>query len=172
MSLNIQPNTSTQKTSQRKFIIGGLIILAAVVYLIVTSTVAGAQYFYTVDELIARGPDAVGQPARLTGAVLGSDIQYNPETLRLTFTIVQLPADQDLVNEAGGLAEALHEAVIDESRSRLQVVYVGVKPDLLRNEAQAIVTGELGEDGVFYANELLLRCPTRYEEALPAQVQD
>ena len=62
-------------------------------------------------------------------------------------------------------------AVEDESRSRLQVVYVGVKPDLLRKEAQAIVTGELGEDGVFYANELLLRCPTRYEEAVPAQVE-
>jgi cytochrome c-type biogenesis protein CcmE len=51
------------------------------------------------------------------------------------------------------------------------VVYVGVKPDLLQNEAQAIVTGELGEDGIFYANELLLRCPTRYEEAVPDQVE-
>jgi cytochrome c-type biogenesis protein CcmE len=46
---------------------------------------------------------------------------------------------------------------------------VGPKPDLLRNEAQAIVTGKLNEDGVFYAEELLLKCPTRYEEAVPQQ---
>ena len=68
-----------------------------------------------------------------------------------------------------GLAAALHTAVEDESRARMHVVYVGVKPDLLRHEAQAILTGELGTDGVFYANELLLRCPTRYEESVPGQ---
>jgi cytochrome c-type biogenesis protein CcmE len=31
------------------------------------------------------------------------------------------------------------------------------------------MTGHLGEDGVFYAEELLLKCPTRYEEAVPKQ---
>jgi cytochrome c-type biogenesis protein CcmE len=40
---------------------------------------------------------------------------------------------------------------------------------LLRHEAQAIMTGELGEDGIFYADELLLKCPTKYEEAVPEQ---
>jgi cytochrome c-type biogenesis protein CcmE len=51
----------------------------------------------------------------------------------------------------------------------MKVIYVGPKPDLLRNEAQAIMTGHLGEDGIFYAEELLLKCPTRYEEAVPEQ---
>jgi cytochrome c-type biogenesis protein CcmE len=58
---------------------------------------------------------------------------------------------------------------MDPSRSRIKVVYVGPKPDLLRNEAQAIMTGHMAEDGVFYAEELLLKCPTRYEEAVPEQ---
>jgi cytochrome c-type biogenesis protein CcmE len=49
------------------------------------------------------------------------------------------------------------------------VVYNGVKPDLLRNEAQAIMTGKIGSDGVFQANELLLKCPTKYEQAVPEQ---
>ena len=44
-------------------------------------------------------------------------------------------------------------------------------PDLLKNEAQAIMTGRMGEDGVFYAEELLLKCPTRYEEAVPEQAK-
>jgi cytochrome c-type biogenesis protein CcmE len=29
----------------------------------------------------------------------------------------------------------------------------------------------LGEDGVFYADELLLKCPTKYEEAVPEQIE-
>lgn len=155
---------------RKKFLIGGSIILAAVIYLIVSSTAAGAEFFFTVDELQARGSAAVGKPARVSGAVLGDTIQYDPETLTLTFTIVHMPADQALVNDEGGLAEALHQAVIDTSRAQLQIVYVGVKPDLLKDEAQAIVSGQLGADGVFHANELLLRCPTRYEDAVPGQV--
>lgn len=166
-----QTKISEPATGRRKFLIGGLVILLAVIYLIASSTVAGAQYFYTVDELQARGAEAVGQPVRIAGAVLGDSIQYDPETLTLSFTIVHMAADNALINEDGGLAEALHIAVEDESRTRLAVEYIGVKPDLLRHEAQAILTGELGEDGVFHANELLLRCPTRYEEAIPGQAE-
>jgi cytochrome c-type biogenesis protein CcmE len=42
---------------------------------------------------------------------------------------------------------------------------------LLRDEAQAIMTGKLGEDGIFYADELLLKCPTKYQEAVPGQAE-
>ncbi len=152
-----------------KFLIGGLLILAAVIYLIVSSTMAGAQFFFTVDEILNRGSEAVGKPARIAGAVLGDSIEYDPETLRLSFTIVHMPADTQLINDDGGLAAALDAAVADETRQRIEVVYIGVKPDLLQHAAEAILSGELGEDGVFHANELLLRCPTRYEESLPGQ---
>jgi cytochrome c-type biogenesis protein CcmE len=60
--------------------------------------------------------------------------------------------------------------VTDPSRTRMQVVYLGPKPDLLRDEAQAIMTGHIGSDNIFYADELLLKCPTKYEEAVPSQV--
>jgi cytochrome c-type biogenesis protein CcmE len=53
----------------------------------------------------------------------------------------------------------------------MNVVYKGVKPDLLKNEAQAIMTGKLEADGSFTATELLLKCPTKYEEAVPQQAQ-
>jgi len=66
---------------------------------------------------------------------------------------------------------ALSQAVNDPSRTKMQVVYYGVKPDLLQHEAQAIMTGQLGEDGVFVADELLLKCPTRYDEAVPEQAE-
>ena len=66
----------------------------------------------------------------------------------------------------------LYQAVNDPSRQRVSVVYVGPKPDLLRGEAQAIMTGKIGADGIFHADELLLKCPTRYEEAVPEQAAD
>lgn len=163
--------TSASKASPRKFLIGGGVILLAVIYLIVSSTISGAQFFYTVDELQARGPAAVGQPVRIAGAVLGDTIEYDPETLRLSFTIVHTPADVQLINDEGGLAAALDAAVSDPSRSRLDVVYIGVRPDLLQHAAEAIVTGTLNADGTFEANELLLRCPTRYEDTVPGQAQ-
>jgi len=165
-------NTSSfpRKKNNRKFMIGGLMILAAVVYLIASSTAAGAQYFFTVDEVVARSDELGSTPLRVSGAVLGESIEYDSDTLTLRFLIINMPADSDLVNDEGGLSAALRAAVIDESRTRMQVEYIGVKPDLLRHEAQAILSGEVGGDGVFYANELLLRCPTRYEEAVPDQV--
>ena len=78
--------------------------------------------------------------------------------------IVQVPGDPTEVERAGGLGAVLHAAVNDPNSPRLEVVYDDVKPDLLRHEAQAIVRGQLGEDGRFYADEVLLKCPTRYEE--------
>ncbi len=151
----------------RKYLIGGALILVAVVYLVITSTRANAQYFLTVDELLARQAEMTGRKVRISGAVVGETIQYDADNLELRFVIAHVPGDLDEVEAAGGLAKVLADAVNDPTRSRLEVVYYGPKPDLLRNEAQAILTGTLGEDGVFYADELLLKCPTRYEAAEP-----
>ena len=163
------PRGQTGLAGRGKFIIGGLLIVAAIIYLIASSTQAAAQYYLTIDELAERGSSVLGRNLKLSGAVDGATIEYEAQTLTLRFTIANVPADLDQIEQAGGLAEVLHQAVIDPTARRLQVVYVGPMPDLLRNEAQAIVTGRLGEDGIFYADELLLKCPTRYEEQIPAQ---
>ncbi len=152
-----------------KFVIGGVMVLAAVVFLIWTATASNLEFFMTVDELHAKGQSIVNKNLRVSGAVIGDSIQYDPQSLTLTFEVAHVPGDNAELTTEGGLAEALHQAVIDPSRARMKVVYVGVKPDLLRNEAQAIITGRLGADGVFHADELLLKCPTRYEEAVPKQ---
>jgi cytochrome c-type biogenesis protein CcmE len=152
-----------------KFVIGGVLILGAVVFLIWTSTAANAEYFLTIDELNAKASDVVDKNLRVSGAVIGDSIQYDAQSLTLSFEVAHVPGDAPDIETEGGLAEALHQAVMDPARARMKVVYVGPKPDLLRNEAQAIMTGHLGTDGVFYAEELLLKCPTRYEEAVPEQ---
>jgi cytochrome c-type biogenesis protein CcmE len=154
-----------------KFILGGALILAAVVYLIFSSTQASAEYFMTVDEVKAEGAAVVGKSLRLSGAVLGDTINYDADSLTLTFDIAHVSGDNAEIEAQGGLAKVLADAVNDPSRQRVSVVYVGPKPDLLRGEAQAIMTGKLGDDSVFYADELLLKCPTKYEQAVPDQAE-
>ena len=152
-----------------KFLVGGFLILAAIVYLIATATLGNQQYFRTVDELVTGGPAMAGQAVRVSGAVLGDTIDWDPETLTITFEMAHMPGDQALIDDEGGLAKVLHEATTDPTRTRLTVVYIGPMPDLLQHEAQAIVTGRMDENGVFQAEELLLKCPTRYEEYIPEQ---
>jgi len=154
-----------------KFFIGGALILAAVVYLIVSSTQASAEYFMTIEEVKAQESEIIGKSLRISGAVLGDTINYDPDTLTLTFTVAHVTGDNDEIEANGGLAKVLHNAVNDDTTPRLDVVYEGPIPDLLQNEAQAIMTGHIEADGVFYADELLLKCPTKYEEAVPDQVE-
>ncbi|MBZ0295045.1 MAG: cytochrome c maturation protein CcmE [Anaerolineae bacterium] len=156
----------TNKFERLKFIIAGAVLLVAVAYLILSGTATGARYFITVDEIVSN-PAYVGQTVRISGAVLGDSIQYDSSDLLLDFTIVNIPPEFE------NLEQTLHQAVNDSTVSRLAVhIENEVKPDMLKHEAQAILTGTMGEDGVFYATELLLKCPSHYEESLPDQVVD
>jgi cytochrome c-type biogenesis protein CcmE len=166
----MQKSLKTGIQGRGKFIIGGLLILAAIIYLIVSATQANAEYFMTVNELKSKGNTMVGRSLRISGAVVGTTIQYDPQTMNLSFDIAHVPGDNAAIEMGGGLAAVLHAAVTDTTRTRLTIIYNGPKPDLLRDEAQAIITGHLGEDGIFYADELLLKCPTKYQEAVPSQV--
>jgi cytochrome c-type biogenesis protein CcmE len=156
----------------KSFVVAVVLIVVAVGYLIATSTSATARYFLTLEEVQALEPEQRTRDLTVSGAVIGESIAYDPEVPRVTFTMVNIPGDLESVEEAGGLAEVLHAAVEDPEAPRLQVVYEGVKPDLLQDEAQAIVRGRLQEDGTFYADELLLKCPSRYAEELPEQRED
>jgi cytochrome c-type biogenesis protein CcmE len=151
-----------RKSNERwKFLVGGGLILAAVIYLVISGTIAGAQYFITVDDLL-KNPAYVGQTVRITGAVIGDSIDYDSSNLLIQFTVANVP------NNAPDLGQALHDAVINPNVNRLQVrVENTVKPDLLKNESQAIMTGTLGADGVFHVTELLLKCPSRFMESGP-----
>jgi cytochrome c-type biogenesis protein CcmE len=157
------------RNSKLKFIIGGLLIVAAIIYLIVSSTKANAQYFMTIDELNAKKSQLAGRELRVSGAVVGDTIQYDPNSLNLSFQVVNIPGDNNQIEAQGGLAAVLHVAVLNQKANRMKVIYNGPKPDLLKNEAQAIMTGTLDDQGVFHAEELLLKCPSKYEEALPSQ---
>ena len=69
----------------------------------------------------------------------------------------------------GGMQQVLADAVANPNAAKMTIYYKGARPDLLKDEAQAIITGSLDANGDFQATELLLKCPSKYEAALPKQ---
>jgi cytochrome c-type biogenesis protein CcmE len=155
-----------------KFLIVGVVILGAIGYLLFSSTLIGARYYVTVDDLLSN-QDMLGKTARVSGAVDG-DPTYDPATKELRFVIANIPNDNDSIRKQGGLAAVLYKAVNDPNATRLQIVAHDTEiPDLLKDQAQAIMSGKLQlVDGqyVFYADEITLKCPTKYQEEVPDQV--
>ena len=60
--------------------------------------------------------------------------------------------------------------VTDES-GHLPVIYKGLRPDMFQDGAQAVVEGRYTEMGTFEAHNLVLKCPSKYEEAATATAQ-
>ena len=154
-----------------KLILGIVIIIAAVVYLIASSTLSQSQYFLTVEELQSNQAEYVGKNVRMSGVVLGDTIAYDPQTLELTFQVAQIPGDHRVIEQMGGMSVVLAQAAQDPTLPKMTIHYVGPRPDLLKDEAQAIITGSLDENGIFQASELLLKCPSKYQSELPDQSQ-
>jgi cytochrome c-type biogenesis protein CcmE len=134
------------KTKQTKFLIGGLVVVLVISYLIFSSLSGATQYYLTVAEVKAQGPS--DRIVRVNGIVDGESIQYDPRTLTLQF---------DLTDESG----------------RLPIVHHDVMPDMLRDGADAVVEGKYREDGMFKINSngLLLKCPSKYQEAATTTAQ-
>ena len=160
------------KSNRLKYFIGGGLFLIAVIFLIISATRATAEFFITVRELKETEEDLTGQNLRVSGAVIGNSIAYDSASNELQFVIAHIPGKDDEIRAAGGLSIVLHQAVVDPHSPRLMVVYQGAPPDMLRDEAQAILTGTLDSEGVFLAEELLLKCPSKYEDAVPNQVEN
>jgi len=135
--------------NRMKFAVGGIVLLAAIAFLIVNAMNGNTQLYKTVDEYYAEQDKLIGRDLRVSGWVIGDTIEYtqiDATTSRLEF---------DIVDSLKNPGQRLHIVAFNEP-----------KPDLLQNEAQAMVEGATSENGEFIANSggLLLKCPTRYEE--------
>jgi len=106
---------------------------------------------------------------RVSGAVVGESIKVESNIQQLSFLIADIPTDKELIKQEGGIEAVLENAVNDPDRQRLQVVYIGDKPDRLANMVHAIIIGELHSDGIFYADGITLVVPSSYEEILTQQ---
>lgn len=151
------------RSKRWQYLLGGLLILGAVGYLLISGTLTGARFFVTVEDVLGDA-QYVGQQVRVTGAVIGDTIVYDAETLLITFSVAHIP------HESADLAETLHLAANNPAATQMAVrIENEVMPETLRHEAQAIMTGTLGEDGIFHVSDLFLKCPSRFSEGEPDQ---
>lgn len=123
------------------FIVAGLAILGAVVYLVLANTQADAVYYMTVSELKSCTTCAT-QSVRVAGVVQSGSIVRDDQNQRMSFTI-------------------------NDGAHVLAVSYSGVVPDIFRPGIQVVVEGRYTGQGPFQAQTLLAKCPSKFQSATP-----
>jgi len=126
---------------RKKYLIGGIILLIAVGYLLYLSFGSSVSYYVTVSEFFARGTELCDTNVRVAGKIAESNIGWHAEELSLEFEIT----------EGGDI---------------MPVVYHGAKPSGFKSGSDILVEGEYHADGIFRASQIILKCPSKYEEAI------
>ena len=137
-----RPHTPQPLLRRKRVLIPGLAVLLAMGYLGYVAFSGAAMYYLTVDELLARGAAAYGEDVRLSGKVLPDSVEDDPATNTLRFSIA------DKKNTAG---------------TSIPVVYSGVVPDAFKADADVVLEGKLTTAGTFDADNLLVKCPSKYK---------
>lgn len=145
ISATSEANTESRRPRRRlpwSIVLAGLVILAAVAYLIYANTQSNAAYDMTVSQL-QQCTACISQAVRVEGTVQKGSIQRNDTTQRLAF-------------------------VISDGSQNLPVVYTGVVPDIFNAGVQVVVEGHyVGQNSAFQAQTLLTKCPSKFTAATP-----
>lgn len=125
-----------------KFVVAGLVIVAAITFLAVSSFQSNSMYYLTVPELRAQaqaeGAAFYDKMVRVSGPLHKESIDWNAKTMTLRFHIA-------------------------EGNEMFPVVFVGPIPDTLENGETVVVEGKYTREGVFNASNILVKCPSKYE---------
>ena len=124
--------------ARMKFIIGGIIIVAALFWLGFVGFEESKAYYITVDEYRSMQESLLGKTVRLAGDVVPGSIDRSKPQM---------------------------EFVIGSGESRIQVRYIGtdIIPDTFTDDSKALVEGEIAADGVFQARHIEAKCTSKYE---------
>jgi cytochrome c-type biogenesis protein CcmE len=126
-------------SSKVKFLIGGVVIVAVIGVLIATSFGSSSSDYLSIAQVRQLGSDQI-RDSRVAGKIVPDSVSYSTRDVQLTFQV------QD---DTGTLA----------------IVYKGPKPDMLVDAVEAVAIGKYDPSSqVFVADELLMKCPSKYEE--------
>lgn len=131
-----------------KYIIGGLIILVFMVW--------GARAFMdtTIQYVSIEKAAVADRTVQVMGKVDFDRVEYDTDNSRLKFAIYD--------------AEAKDEA----AAKRMEVVYYGVVPGNFDQATQVVLKGKPSEDGMFVADQMLVKCPSKYQGEGGQEYQD
>jgi len=124
-----------------KILIGVSVIIAALIYLMVTSFKESSVYYLTVSEIREKAATIKGEGLRVSGYVDPASIRWDAQKIEVRFTMIEGP-------------DSLH------------VYYKGVMPDQLADAQGVLAEGKMLADGTFAATRLMLKCPSKYEARL------
>ena len=124
-----------------KILVGAVVVVVAVGALVWVGVGRGSVYYYTVSELLAKGP---AQQVRVSGELVGGTVE-GLGTTTLEFVL----HDRDLVDQT------------------ISVVFNGAIPDSFKDQAdsEVVAEGDLVAGGSFVATVLTPKCPSKYEAA-------
>ena len=122
--------------SQKKMLIGGAVLIAAVAYLGVSGVRAGSSYYIGVDKFVTDPQCQTGQ-VRLHGKVSAQDLT---------------------IDESGTSARFR----LDGNSHSVPVSYRGVLPDLFKAGCEVVVSGRMDDGGTFQATQVLTKCASKY----------
>ena len=144
MEQNIQspvtPVMISSKGGQVRVALAGLLVIGALAYLVFASMPQGTVYYQTVKEMRQTPADA--KPVRVAGSVADGTIQRDAAASSVRFEIA-------------------------DGAERLPVSYKGVVPDIFGPNIEVVVEGQRDAGGVFQAQTLLAKCPSRFESSVP-----
>jgi cytochrome c-type biogenesis protein CcmE len=123
---NCAPPESHKKMLKR-FILGGLIILAALSYIIYGGMQEAIVYFVTPSELKATESVSTDKFLRMGGMVVTGSLQKDVKSLTYHFELT-------------------------DGNASFPVFFRGAPPDLFTEGKGAVVEGRIGSDGVFQAS--------------------
>ena len=123
------------------FVLAGLAIAGAVLYLVLANTGASAEYYLTIRELRAC-TTCSARSVRVAGTVAPNTIVKDASAHTIRFTV-------------------------SDGAQTMPVVYGGTVPDIFQPGIQVVVEGKLGSNGVFQAQNLLAKCPSKFQSATP-----
>ena len=119
-----------------KFVAGGLVIAAAIGYLIWAGVSQSVVYFVTPSELLAA--PVPSKTYRLGGQVQAGSLKWEPKSLDLFFTL-------------------------SDGKASVPVRHKGTPPDLFAEERGAVVEGSWTKDGYFKASLILAKHSEEYK---------
>ena len=129
------------RRKQRKFFIGGGLVIAVILWVFWSVGSDNITYYYTPTEILKTRDSMVERRVRVMGLVEDGSIRWQPKTTQLAFR------------------------VSDDDGTILSVTYVGSKPDMFKEGQGVVVEGRMGADGVFNATTLMVKHNESYKAA-------
>ncbi|MFQ5682023.1 MAG: cytochrome c maturation protein CcmE [Candidatus Binatia bacterium] len=122
---------------KRRFIIGGVIIVAALSYLIYGGMRQAIVYFRTPSELKGQEKVSGDQFLRLGGMVVPGSLEKDLKNLTYRFQIT-------------------------DGKASIPVYFHGVPPDLFSEGKGAVVEGRISKNGIFLATTIMAKHSEEY----------